>query len=410
MNDGMLSQEEIDALLNGTSEIDKEPSNDDKSDDFLTLVEKDALGEIGNISFGNSATALSTLLNQKVDITTPEVSVIRKDNLDDMFQKPFVATSVDYTAGFSGSNLLVIKESDASIIADLMLGGDGQNSPTDIGDLQLSAVQEAMNQMMGNAATSMSTIFQKRVDISPPTISILNIPEGTGTENLPSADYLVAISFRLIVGELINSSIMQLFSIPFAKELVSQLMNPVNDDPVPNDTAPEVIPVNEYADIPYINEQNVYQSEQHFNQPSTYKQITEMDSNNYNNQHNQVVEDRYVPGSNTEHQEKKNVQPAVFQDFQSVPNPVREPRNLEMLFDIPLQVTVELGRTSKVVKDILELSPGSIVELDKLAGEPVDILVNSKLIAKGEVVVIEENFGVRITDVVSQTERIKNMN
>ena len=233
-----------------------------------------------------------------------------------------------------------------------MLGGDGQNSPTDIGDLQLSAVQEAMNQMMGNAATSMSTIFQKRVDISPPAISILNIPEGTGTENLPSADYLVAISFRLIVGELINSSIMQLFSIPFAKELVSQLMNPVIDDPVLNDTVPEVKPANEYADNQYMNEPIVDdQSKQHFNQQNTYKQTTAMDTNYYNH-HNPVVEDRYVPRTNTEYQEKKNVQPAVFQDFQSVPNPVQETRNLEMLFDIPLQVTVELGRTSKMVKDI----------------------------------------------------------
>jgi flagellar motor switch protein FliN len=323
-----------------------------------------------------------------------------------------VATSVDYTIGFSGSNLLVIKQRDASIIADLMLGGNGQNISDEIGELQLSAVQEAMNQMMGNAATSMSTIFQKRVEISPPIISLLNLPEGTGVDYLPSEDYLVTVKFNLIVGDLINSSIMQLFTIPFAKELVSQLMNPTNTDSasaVQAEEAPAVSKTNEVERNQQMNdsikEQSVYHN---FNE--TLPNQTNNHDLGYTEYMNQAVDVQHEPKPNRPIQETKNVQPAVFADFSPVPKTVHEPRNLSMLFDIPLQVTVELGRTSKVVKDILELSPGSIIELDKLAGEPVDILVNSKLIAKGEVVVIEENFGVRITDVVSQTQRIKNMN
>ena len=193
---------------------------------ILSEMEKDALGEIGNISFGSSATALSTLLNQKVDITTPEVTVILQSKLVEEFPHPYVAIQVRYTEGFSGTNLLVIKQRDAAIIADLMLGGDGRN-PTELMDeIQMSAVQEAMNQMMGSAATSMSTIFSKRVDISPPSIDILNVHEGEGTDKIPDDDMFVKVSFRLKIGDLIDSNIMQLLQLHFAKSLVEELLNP----------------------------------------------------------------------------------------------------------------------------------------------------------------------------------------
>lgn len=185
----MLSQDEIDALLKGTGDENETffrsaPEEQDKGQE-LTLIEQDALGEIGNISFGSSTTALSTLLNQKVEITTPSVSVIEYDKLIEEFPHPYVAIKVNYTEGFKGTNILVINQHDASIIADLMLGGDGSQPSPDMGDIHLSAVQEAMNQMMGSAATSMSTIFGKRVDISPPTIDILNLTTGEGAETIP---------------------------------------------------------------------------------------------------------------------------------------------------------------------------------------------------------------------------------
>ena len=225
----MLSQEEIDALLRGTEGEESDHSDDQNVTDYLSEMEKDALGEIGNISFGSSATALSTLLNQKVDITTPEVSVILQSKLAEEFPNPYVAIQVRYTEGFSGTNLLVIKQSDAAIIADLMLGGDGQN-PTELMDeIQLSAVQEAMNQMMGSAATSMSTIFSKRVDISPPSIDVLNVQEGAGTDKIPDDDMFVKVSFRLKIGDLIDSNIMQLIQLHFAKSLVEDLLNPTPD-------------------------------------------------------------------------------------------------------------------------------------------------------------------------------------
>ena len=217
MNDDMLSQDEIDALLKGTSSLDEfsEPNKSSQVDDYFTEMEKDALGEIGNISFGSSATALSALLNQKVDITTPFVSLVYKEELTDEFPNPHVAVQVQYTEGFSGTNLLVIKHEDAAVISDLMLGGTGEN-PTEIMDeIKLSAVQEAMNQMMGSAATSMSTVFQKKIDISPPSLDILNIQKGEGTELIPQDDVFVKVSFNLKVGTLIDSNIMQLLSISF---------------------------------------------------------------------------------------------------------------------------------------------------------------------------------------------------
>ncbi|MGE1193159.1 flagellar motor switch phosphatase FliY [Priestia megaterium] len=375
MNDDMLSQDEIDALLKGTSSLDKfsEPNKSSQVDDYFTEMEKDALGEIGNISFGSSATALSALLNQKVDITTPFVSLVYKEELTNEFPNPHVAVQVQYTEGFSGTNLLVIKHEDAAVISDLMLGGTGEN-PTEIMDeIKLSAVQEAMNQMMGSAATSMSTVFQKKIDISPPSLDILNIQKGEGTELIPQDDVFVKVSFNLKVGTLIDSNIMQLLSISFAKSLVEELLVPSAED-----TA---------ASIEKESDLNERQAE-----PPAAEYIQDEET--------QQAEPVHVP---------VDVQPASFSEFEHMSSPQGNSRNLDMLLDIPLQVTVELGRTKRTVQEILALSSGAIIELDKLAGEPVDILINSKLIAKGEVVVIDENFGVRVTDIISQRDRINKL-
>lgn len=400
VSDGMLSQDEIDALLKGTSDIEDEvfPLS---IDDYLSMMELDTLGEIGNISFGSSATALSTLLNQKVDITTPTVTLIERGQIAGEFPHPYVAIQVQYTEGFSGINMLVIKQSDAAIIADLMLGGDGENPPDLLGEIQLSAVQEAMNQMMGSAATSMSTIFSKKVDISPPSVDLLNFLNGVGENAIPDEDLFAKISFRLRVGNLIDSSIMQLLPLEFAKGLVSELLNGTSEiqpgdmntqkamsDPVMNIPTQEPAPFQDNLPDRSVNE--TYGQGDHQTQPMN--QIPNVP------QHFGVSS---VPTG-----QPVNVQPASFTSFQPYQLQEPETKNLSMLMDIPLQVTVELGRTKRSVKDILELSSGSIIELDKLAGEPVDILVNSRLIAKGEVVVIDENFGVRVTDIMSQSERL----
>ncbi|MBM7603313.1 flagellar motor switch protein FliN/FliY [Metabacillus crassostreae] len=408
VSDGMLSQDEIDALLKGSSDDNDSPAdasensseNDQlKTEDYFDAMEEDAIGEIGNISFGSSATALSTLLQQKVEITTPSVSVVRKSKLGKQFEHPYVAIEVNYTEGFSGSNLLVIKQSDAAIIADLMIGGDGTNPDEMLGEIQVSAVQEAMNQMMGSAATSMSTIFNKKVDISPPRVELL---EANVTDNaeIPDSDLMIQVSFRLKIGTLIDSNIMQLLPLYFAKDLIDQLINPKQEaatieavkEVVEESTSPQAA----YSQQQIPQQQQHQYDQQHMHQPQHMGQPS---------QPMYTAPQQYAQRE----QPTVNVKPAEFASFEPIQYQQQEIQNLDMLLDIPLKVTVELGRTKRSVKEILELSSGSIIELDKLAGEPVDILVNNKIVAKGEVVVIDENFGVRVTDIASQSERLNKL-
>lgn len=383
MSDDILSQEEIEALLSGKSLDGTDDSNESTSKETeLTELERDTIGEIANISFGSSATALSSLLGQKVEITTPTISLINHSMLEQEFILPYVAIKVEYTQGLRGMNLLVIKQSDAAIIADLMLGGDGLSPNPELGDIHLSAVQEAMNQMMGSAATSMSSVFNVKVDISPPTIDLMDVQEQTGVDNIPESESLIKVSFQLKVGELIDSEIMQVIPFEFGKELVATLLT----DSVEEEAAATAVveappaapaPVAPPAPAPAAP---VQQAPAASTPPPAPKQKPQV-----------------------------AVEKAQFASFETVALNDAEAQNLDLLLDIPLQVTVELGRTKRSVKEILEMSSGSIIELDKLAGEPVDILVNNRLIANGEVVVIDENFGVRITDVLSPKERIHNL-
>ena len=421
MSDEMLSQEEIEALLRGETLEEKKPnanlSEEDtiNTDDYLSPMEQDALGEVGNISFGSSATALSALLGQKVEITTPDISMINRNKLEEEFPHPYVAIQVEYTTGLSGMNLLVIQQSDAAIIADLMLGGNGLNPKPELGEIQLSAVQEAMNQMMGSAATSMSTVFNQKVDISPPSIDLMNIALNQGKNNIPEDDYLVRVSFRLKIGDLIDSKLMQLLQLKFSKKIVRSLMGEEADEETQSqvgatqtaieiDVATHVPPMsNQPHAADSMLQQQMY-GQPTIQQPMYQEPMHEMQQPVYQQPMYQqpVYQQQYAAPP-------VNVQQAQFASFDTTNISQNEARNLNMLLDIPLQLSVELGRTKRSVKEILDLSSGSVIELDKLAGEPVDILVNNRLIAKGEVVVIDENFGVRITDILSKADRLNNI-
>jgi len=359
MSEGFLSQEEIDALLRG------DPISSPVAAD-LSDIEKDALGEIGNISMGSAATTLSVLLGRRVSITTPKVSVASMEEVKSQYPLPYVVVEVGYTHGILGTNVLAIREQDALIISDLMMGGDGTNPPADLNELYLSAVSEAMNQMMGGVATSLSTMFRKKIDISPPSINVVDFAVATSITNAVAVeDYVVSIAFRMEVENLIDSEIMQILPIGVAKEMVDNLMNSMQ---------PPEVPVAQPAK-PMATPQP--QGQQQVAMPAPPRQ--------------QPVQ-------------QINVQPVQFAPLVQQALPAVD-TNINLIMDVPLQVTVELGRTRKLIRDILELAPGSVIELDKLAGEAVDILVNGKLIAKGEVVVIDDNFGVRITEIVSPLER-----
>lgn len=376
MDDRMLSQEELDALFNGVDDGTDASSGKDKP---LTDVEKDAIGEISNISMGTAATTLSTLVNNKVIITTPRVSCSTLEELSTSYDRPCVFIQIGYVEGLDGKNVLILKETDVKIITDLMMGGDGSNTSGELSELHLSAICEAMNQMMGSAATSLSSMLEKKVDISPPTASLLNLNDSVAAgESI--FDFLngefVMVSFRMQIGDLIDSQIMQLYPYEFATDLYHKFMGgaePIMQVPEPAAPAPAPTPTPAPAPAPAAAP---VQPQPMMQQP--------------------VMQPMYaMPAPDM------NVQQAQFQAFSPAVNPfLIEQKNIDLIMDVPLEVTVELGRTNKSIKEILDFSPGTIIELDKLAGEPIDVLVNGKYVAKGEVVVIEENFGIRITEIV----------
>lgn len=378
-----LSQAEIDALLNNSAPAPV------AQNDMLSFEARDALGEIGNISFGAAATSLSTLLQQRVDITTPEVTLISQEEAQSDFKRPYVFISVGFTEGLMGTNALAIELSDAKTVADLMLGGDGLNPPGELNELHLSAVGEAMNQMMGGAATAMSTMFGRVINISPPQVEIVDLsssdPQVIGIEG-----WQAKVAFHLQVGTLIDSTIMQLIPVPFARQMVSLLLGEAegmlgsgSTGEPPRDSAPKM---EQAAQQPWQAQRMEAPEPAADAAPATER-------------HNVMQ----LPPA------KPVLQPQFAEFRPERENVVALPRNLALLYDVPLNVTVELGRARRAIRDILDLAPGSILELDKLAGEPVDILVNNKRIATGEVVVIDENFGVRVTDIVSQLDRVHNL-
>lgn len=411
--DMKLSQAEIDALLSGSASETAEPSSDAP---LLSDFEKDALGEIGNISFGSAATALSTLLQQRVDITTPDVTLLRQDLVHNEFPRPYVLVSVEFTEGLSGFNALAIELQDAKTIADLMLGGDGTHVAGELNELHLSAVGEAMNQMMGSAATAMSNIFGRTINISPPRVEVVDL-SSVDSLDMGHPEWIVDVAFQLKVGTLIDSKIMQLVPFEFARDLVNAL-NALNQAPGqdPNPVAghkqgmtgdksaqKSATPTATQTPTPMAGRPVDLNTP---NQPMGYGNTAGLSPVAA------MAGQEMAVGLDTAHSvaESTMVRRPEFADFsQQAPVSMKEQRNLSLLFDVPLTVTVELGRTKKTIKDILDMSSGAILELDKLAGEPVDILVNNKRIAIGEVVVIDENFGVRVTDILSPVDRVRNL-
>ena len=335
---------------------------------------------------GTAATTLFSLVNKRVEISTPVVSVSTWDDLISQYEKPCVLVKIGYTKGLNGSNVLVLREEDVKIITDLMMGGDGTNVDGEIGEIHLSAISEAMNQMMGSSATSLSSMLNMMVDISPPTADLIDMQNTDDAKELD--DFLkgsfVKIEFKLLIGELVDSKIMQLYPIELAKSMCSNVASnmesdsasTVDDDafgaseaapapaPAPEPAAPAPAPAPTQAPPP------------------------------------QAAPQMGMPMMSAPQQQPVNVQPAQFSQFAGNYAVGYSPENIDLIMDVPLEVTVELGRTHKSIHDILDFAPGTIIELNKIAGEPIDVLVNGKYVAKGEVVVIEESFGIRITEIM----------
>ncbi len=397
--DGMLSQEEINALLGS---MEEDSGSDDAQDaaaapdeggaasggDSLTADEADALGEIANISMGTAATTLSILVNNRVDITTPKVTTISIDDLSREQPTPCVFIHISYVKGLEGKNILILKEDDVKVITDLMMGGDGTNTDQELSELHLSAICEAMNQMMGSAATSMSSMINDTVDISPPTATRVDLAENIKgeLEGLVESSF-VQVAFRMEIGDLVDSQIMQLYPTDFAKRVYKQFAG-ISDEPEP---APAAAPEPEPAPAPAAAAPEPA--------PAPAPQAAPQAAPPPMQQPQMAPPPMYAMPP-----QDYNIAPAQFQSFMAPPDLSGiAPENIDLIMDVPLEVTVELGRTSKSIKEILDFSPGTIIELDKLAGEPIDVLVNGKFVAKGEVVVIEESFGIRVTEIIKES-------
>lgn len=386
--DGVMSQEEINALLNGSADSGEQKPQEE----VLTEKEKDTIGEIANISMGTAATTLFSLVNRKVEISTPVVSFANWSDICEAYEKPCVFIRIGYTVGLDGSNILVLKEHDVKVITDLMMGGDGTNTDGELGELHLSAISEAMNQMMGSAATSMSSMLNKVIDISPPQADLIDLQETIDESVIDEflAGEFVKIRFRLEIGDLVDSDIMQLYPIPFAKEMCESVTQNMEEDT--NSTAGSKSSAPEAQPAPQSQAAPQPQAAPQMGQPAMGAPMMG------GQMMGQPMMAQQMPQMYG--QQPVNVQPAQFQAFTGSVPVGYGPENIDLIKDVPLEVTVELGRTSKSIKEILDFAPGTIIELNRIAGEPIDVLVNGKYVAKGEVVIIEESYGIRITEIV----------
>ena len=441
----IMSPEDIEAMLSGATGYDGTDipgsaganSAADAGDGLasvlvkegmLTEEEVDILGEVGNISMGAVATTMYSLLDRRVSITTPRVTVFEAKDVLSVYRIPFVVATIEYVEGISGTNLLVLKIEDAALITDLLMGGDGKvEEPIDLNEMHLSAMSEIMNQMMGASSTSLSKLLRKAINISPPKSSQVDV--GFDVSNLlGDIDMVTKISFDMEIEGLLKSELIQLIPYDLSREFAKQFVEigmgsaapenaqtaaqptaqpraaaqppPPSAPPPPQSAAPPPqaaappppppaapyppqppyypppYPQEAYQQMPY--QQSPYQQPPYPQAPYPMAQYPPA-----------AAQGRLV-----------DVHPMQFQAFDPA-GPVGEQKGIDLVYNIPLQVTVELGKTKKEISEILEFSTGTIVVLDKIAGDPVEIVVNGKLIARGEVVVIDENYGVRITAIIN---------
>lgn len=336
----------------------------------LSSLEKDALGEVGNICMGTSATTLSSMLGKRVVITTPQVTICKGDEYLQGYERPVVATEVLYTHGLDGNNVFLLKKEDALLITALLLGGS-QNEE-EIEAMYLSATSEVMNQMVGSSSTALADILHVHVNISPPVTTEYKHADQI-IETMFSHQLSVRISFRMEIEDLLVSNIMQIMPVKFGKKLAASLLTG------------EAYTESEQPTLPYGDDSDL-----------VIKESAVLNMNDSN-------EKRSI----SDEKEKKPVElkTAKFQTFGDAKTTERldkgQQQNIDLIIDVPLQVTVVLGKSKKSIKEILELGMGSVIVLDRLAGEMVDVLVNGKIFARGEVVVIDDNYGVRITEMMS---------
>lgn len=372
----MMTQEEINKLMQSSGGGADLSSDSEVVEVSLDNDEKDALGEIGNICMGTCATTLYTLLGKRVHITTPKVSIGTVEQHLIEYNKPFVAVEVSYTEGVSGYNIFILKQEDVLLITDILMGGEGNVDPDgELDELAFSAISEVMNQMVGSSSTALANMLGRTINISTPTVKKITFDDSDLSQLICHKDVTIKISFTMEIEDVLVSEIMQIMPLQESKELVDMLLHGGIDTMAENPQQSQAAPPSQ-ATPPTPQTQPAPALVQEPQKPSMAKES------------NMV-----------------SVKSVQYQSFDESPQmaatPAQDNENIDLIMDVPLQVTVELGSCKKSIKEILGFTVGSVVVLDKLAGEMVDVMVNGKLFAVGEVVVIDDSYGVRLTDIIS---------
>lgn len=403
----------------------------------LSNDEIDAIGEILNISMGSAATAISTMLDKQVIITTPNVKEQKFGDVDYRSLEPALLVQIEYIEGITGSNVMMFRQQDMQVILNLLMGNEEPTENFEFDELSMSAACEVMNQMMGASATALSEFLGKTINISTPTASVTD-DENNVDLDIPQDEKVVTVSFNLDISGVMNSNFISIMPINLVKMIVSQVMGNAEEEqtPVqqqlvdvvpaqqPIETAQQQMPPQQVPpqQIPQQMQQQMMppqqmpqQMQQQMMQPQQMpQQMQQMPYPGYGYAYPPMMP---AQGNlNGPSQEQSNVikqskdvhvQSAQFPNFTNQPAPDTAPltkANMGLMMNVPLSVSVEIGKTKRKIRDIIEFTQGTVIELEKQAGAPVDIVVNGQLIARGDVVVIDDNFGVRITEIVGSKE------
>lgn len=377
----------------------------DTSVEFSTY-EIDAVGEILNISMGAAATAVSELLNAKVWITTPQVSVAKVSELNYTRLEPAICVKIVYVAGITGVNMMVLKQDDVQMILNQLMGNPLVISPDfEFDELNISAVSEVMNQMMGASATALSDLLGTSVDISTPTPYIIEKTNFCELSELSPEETIVAVTFNLNVDGVMNSEFMSIMSVDLAKTLSGKMIESFQPEeepepaPAPAPAAPVAAPVAS-APAPAAPAAAPAPMPQ---QAAPAYQVPPQQMAYPPQQAGYAYPPQYAAyGAYPPPVPPVNIQNAQLHQFDNVDFGLATDQqdNLKLLMGVPLEISVEIGTAKRKVKDILDFTQGTIIELERQAGAPVDVVVNGNLIARGDVVVIDDNFAVRITEIV----------
>lgn len=368
------------------------------NENIFSDMERDVIGEVMNISLGSSATSLSTLLGKRVEITVPTVNVITARDFSYENLEPAIGVEINYVEGLDGVNLMIWKRIDAKTIIEILLGNKIPDEEFEMDEINTSAICEVMNQMMGSAATALSDFLGKPINISTPVAYEIDDKTEFKNKYFSEEDTIVAVSFELYIEGSVQSQFINVMPVPLSREIIHSFMKGSEDEERSEEVMPDITELSVNNEAETDNAEDEYQDD-----------IREYEEEINGYTYTEPVK-RSAPKKKVQKQQPPvTVKPMTLNSFDDEQEALSEEQlsNLELIMSVPLEISVEIGKAKRQIKEILEFSQGTIVELDKQAGASVDIIVNGQLIAKGEVVVVNDNFGVRVVEIIKKDELIK---